>query len=395
MKKIFSLLLLSLFLFSCSKGYVIHGSVDGVPNGTRVILERQQQSLGFLVTIDSTTVQDGHFTFEGKAAEPALHQIAIDSIRGKSLVIVEKGEISIKINKQNVALNKVSGTYNNDELTAFGTKTAAIQKKVMDFQKANNDVMKEARAKKDTATIRRLFRENRALKNDINKELLALQEDYTNKHPKAFISLILVQSAMSYPDADIAKVKGRFDALDAPLKETVLGKNVEKKLEELKTVGVGRKAPDFSAPDTTGKNVALNESMGAVTIIDFWASWCPPCRKENPNMVALYKEFHDKGLNIIGVSLDKDATKWKEAIEKDGLVWTQVSNLKYWDDPIAQKYGIESIPATFVLNQYGVVVAKDLTGEALRKKVANLLEKKNKPAMPFPMGLKPADLQKK
>ena len=107
-------------------------------------------------------------------------------------------------------------------------------------------------------------------------------------------------------------------------------------------------------------------------------------------MVALYKEFHEKGLNIIGVSLDKDADKWKDAIAKDGLVWTQVSNLKYWDDPIAQKYGVESIPATFVLNQYGVVVAKDLSGDALRKKVASLLEKKSKQVMPFPMGVKPA-----
>ena len=394
MKKIFSLLSLSVLLISCSKGYVIRGTVDGVPNGTRVILERQQQSLGFLVAVDSAKVQDGHFTFEGKAAEPALYQIAIDSVRGKSLVIVEEGDISIKVNKENVALNKVSGTYNNDELTAFGSKTAAIQQKVMDFQKANNIVMKEARAKKDTATINRLFRENRALKNDINKELLALQEDYTDKHPKSFISVILIQSAMSYPDADIAKVRARFDNLDSSLKKTIVGKNVAKKLEELKSINIGRKAPDFSAPDTNGKNVALSESLGAVTIIDFWASWCPPCRKENPNMVALYKEFHDKGLNIIGVSLDKDAAKWKEAIAKDGLVWTQISNLKYWDDPIAQKYGVESIPATFVLNQYGVVVAKDLNGETLRQKVAKLLDKKKQPMMPFPMGGKALESKK-
>jgi thiol-disulfide isomerase/thioredoxin len=119
--------------------------------------------------------------------------------------------------------------------------------------------------------------------------------------------------------------------------------------------------------------VSLKASLGKVTIVDFWASWCGPCRAENPNMVALYKEFHSKGLNIIGVSLDKDAKKWKEAIAKDQLTWTQVSNLKFWDEPIAKQYQFESIPAPFVLDASGKVVAKNLTGAELRAKIAELL----------------------
>ena len=115
--------------------------------------------------------------------------------------------------------------------------------------------------------------------------------------------------------------------------------------------------------------------MGKLTIIDFWASWCAPCRQENPNVVALYKEFHDKGLNIIGVSLDRkgEATKWKEAIAKDGLTWTQISNLKFWDDPIAQKYNVKSIPATFLVDANGKIIATDLRGAELRAKVAAVL----------------------
>ena len=117
------------------------------------------------------------------------------------------------------------------------------------------------------------------------------------------------------------------------------------------------------------------ESLGKVTIVDFWASWCGPCRAENPNVVAIYKEFHSKGLNIIGVSLDKDAVKWKEAIAKDKLIWTQVSNLKFWDEPIAKQYNVESIPATFILDESGKVVAKDLRGEELKAKIIELLAK--------------------
>ena len=121
--------------------------------------------------------------------------------------------------------------------------------------------------------------------------------------------------------------------------------------------------------------VSLKESLGKVTIVDFWASWCGPCRAENPNVVALYNEFHSKGLNIVGVSLDKDAAKWKDAIAKDKLTWTHVSNLKFWDEPIAIQYEVQSIPATFILDASGKVVARDLRGEELRAKIASLLSK--------------------
>ncbi len=119
----------------------------------------------------------------------------------------------------------------------------------------------------------------------------------------------------------------------------------------------------------------MKESLGKITIVDFWASWCAPCRAEMPNVVAIYKEFHDKGLNIVGVSLDKDAAKWKEAIAKDKLTWTHVSHLKFWDEPIAAQYQVQSIPATFILDASGKVVAKDLKGDELRAKIKELLDK--------------------
>lgn len=391
MKKVLLLLMASAVLMSCSKGYVIDGTVTGVADGTKITLEKQQESLGYLVTIDTTTVKDGKFTFKGKKVdEPGLYQIAIDSIRTKSLIVLENEEITINIDKDNVLKNKVGGSYNNDQLTEYSANISKIQQKVMDFQKANEATMKEVRAKKDTAAAKKLFAEHRKIKDEVRDELMAFQKKYTDSHPKAFISLILIQTAMAYPNANIQEIKERYDNLDASLKKTNVGKNIEKKLEELKVVNVGRRAPDFTAPDVNGKPVSLKESIGRITIIDFWASWCPPCRKENPNMVALYKDFHDKGVNIIGVSLDKDADKWKEAIAKDGLAWTQVSNLKYWDDPIVAQYGVKAVPATYVLNQYGVVVAKDLSGEALRKKIVEMLEPKKAPMMNMPMPKPPA-----
>ena len=122
--------------------------------------------------------------------------------------------------------------------------------------------------------------------------------------------------------------------------------------------------------------VSLKESLGKVTIIDFWASWCSPCRQENPNVVAIYNEFHNKGLNIISISLDEDGAKWKEAIAQDKLTWTQVSNLKEMKDPIALQYGITQIPTTFLLDATGKVVAVDLRGDELKVKIKELLSLK-------------------
>lgn len=114
--------------------------------------------------------------------------------------------------------------------------------------------------------------------------------------------------------------------------------------------------------------------MGKITIIDFWASWCGPCRQENPNVVAVYNQYHSKGLNIIGVSLDTNPTRWKEAIAKDKLTWTQISNLQGWEDPIAKAYGVEGIPATFLLDENGIIIGKDLRGDQLKAKIASLLK---------------------
>lgn len=120
--------------------------------------------------------------------------------------------------------------------------------------------------------------------------------------------------------------------------------------------------------------ISLKESLGKVTLIDFWASWCAPCRQENPSVVALYAELHGKGLNIISVSLDNDADKWKAAISKDKLSWTQVSNLKEMQDPIALQYGVTQIPTTILVDSNGKVVARDLFGEDLKEKILELLE---------------------
>ena len=139
-------------------------------------------------------------------------------------------------------------------------------------------------------------------------------------------------------------------------------------------VAVGQKAPDFSATTPDGKTESLHKNLGKATVIDFWASWCGPCRQENPNVVALYNKYKAQGLKIIGVSLDKEKEPWLKAIADDKLDWLHVSNLKFWDDEIAKEYAVEAIPATFLLDANGTIVAKNLKGAELDAKVAELLK---------------------
>jgi len=137
-----------------------------------------------------------------------------------------------------------------------------------------------------------------------------------------------------------------------------------------------KKAPDFTANDTEGKPVHFSEKLKGYTLVDFWASWCGPCRRENPNIVAAYKEFHDKGFNIIAVSLDKKKENWIKGIQDDKLTWTHVSDLLFWNSAVAKLYGVRAIPANYLVDSKGTIIAKNLHGEELQSTLKSLLDKK-------------------
>ncbi len=390
MKKLILLLSATVFLISCSKNkYVISGTVKGIENGKTVIMETQDAAGMGLIAVDTVKIENGKFEITGKALEPAFHMLQVEGVNGKVPFILENGDITIEINKDSLNKSKISGTYNNDEFTAFNKDLEKIQKSLIDFQTKNTPLMNTAQQTKDTAVINKLMAEYNKIQQTVGETSKKKYTDYAETHPKSFITALIIQGMMGDPAVDIKKVEKLYASLDESLKTTKPGKAIELKIKESKmpSVGAGAVPPaqapvgdakwssDFSAPNPEGQLVSLKESLGKVTIVDFWASWCGPCRAENPNVVALYKEFHSKGLNIVGVSLDKDAAKWKEAIAKDKLSWVQVSHLKFWEEPIAIQYEVQSIPATFILDASGKVVAKDLRGEELRAKILELLSK--------------------
>ncbi len=359
-------------LASCKKegSYTIDGKVKGIEDGKQVFLERQDDSLG-VVQVDTAKIANEEFKFQGVAVEPGLYSVRFNDINGKAFFIVEEGDIKLEIDKDSLFKSKMSGTYNNDQFREFNGKGLVIQRKIVAFKRDNQTKMMEAGQAQDTVTMKRIQGEYQTLMDQMREQAVA----YIKEHPKAIVSALLVQSFFQEFEPDMKQIEELYNGLDPEVKKTKVGKKIAKTLKEMKVVDVGKKAPEFSAPNPEGQVVSLTQSLGKVTIIDFWASWCGPCRAENPNIVAIYNDFHDKGLNVISVSLDKPgaADKWKDAIAKDGMSWTQVSNLKEWEDPIAKMYSVTAIPKMFVLNEYGVVVAKDLRGDDLRKKIETLL----------------------
>ncbi|MFT3796116.1 redoxin domain-containing protein [Flavobacterium sp.] len=382
MKKVLLLVSAVAVLVSCNKAgdneYVITGTIKGIADGKLVILEGQD-SLGVMKPIDTAKVEKEKFTFKGSSKEPAMHLIGIEAL-GKVPLILENGDIEITVDKDSLQKSKVKGTYNNDELTSYVDADFKMYKK---FESDHKVQITQAQQKQDMIMLQELQKQYMEV-------ATAQNEKYIGGHPKSFIAALLIQRMFTIPDADLAKIKKYYEALDPEIKNTKPGKEIKKRLAEIEQAkaaqptaeatptgnAVGDQAPEFSAKTPDGKTMSLKQALGKVTIVDFWASWCGPCRKENPNVVALYNELHSKGLNIIGVSLDKDAKAWKEAIGADKLTWNHVSNLMYWNEPIAKTYGIEAVPATFILDANGKIVAKNLTGAALKAKVSELLAAK-------------------
>lgn len=362
MRNLFLVTLLILFVScqSTSGDYTINISAD-VEDDHQIFLVNFDESNKPNV-IDTLYVKDGLTSYSGVSKLPDYQSLWVDGIRGSVPVFVEPGEITVELYKDSIQASKVSGTKTNVAFKRYIDEINPLFKSFYDIQ----NEMRNAMVSRDSLGYKDLEEQLKEMETKFND----YQIDYTKSNPDSYISaMVLIQLVMNKAIENEAAYE-IYNGFSKTIKKTksavkiyelVAPKEAEETEEAAQDgeVNVGDKAPDFSAPNPNDIAVSLNTSLGKLTVLDFWASWCGPCRVDSPNLVKVYNTYKDKGLAIVGISLDQQKESWKKAIDNDKLDWTHVSYLKRWDDPIAAIYGVRSIPQLFLLDENGVVIAKE------------------------------------
>lgn len=337
--------------------YAIIGKVTGQDNGIIYLIHRQT---GWT---DSAFLDHGFFKFAGKADTAELCRISLNE-QVKSFFL-ENGKISMLIKKDSMRYALISGTKTQDEFSVFQNQTG---KYLADQMEAVDKAQEEAADGKN----QRLKDSLNTLANALDLEQKQLVMDFAKSHPSSVAGAFLIFSNFSY-NSRVGQLDSLYRQLDTTIQITYFGRQIQDMVTKMKMTAVGNPAPEFSANDADGNPVMLSSFKGGYVLLDFWASWCGPCRLENPGLVQAYNRYKKKGFDIFGVSLDDNKTDWQKAIKKDKLDWTQVSDLKGWEAGAVSLYGIKAIPMNYLIDPKGIIVAEGLRGEEIENKLSELL----------------------
>lgn len=357
MKKLIAVLLfIPVVAMAQQKGFVITGTITGLAENSKVSLVDMNKPTD---TLAKGKVTKGSFVLKGAIAEPNLHQLNFGSAGKKAALFIGNENITIKGNVENVQQFDVKGSPTNNDFAEFQKifnplfqKLSALNQQVYGKPNPGDSLMAVYKKAYDNAVS-------------------AIDKFIAEKKASPVAPFLLVVTRELDPDPIL--LEKRFNQLAPAVQQGFYGKIIQEGLADAKVGAVGSEAIEFTQTDTTGKPVSLNSFRGKYVLVDFWASWCKPCRMENPNVVTAYNKFKGKNFTVLGVSLDRAREPWVQAIKDDGLTWTQVSDLQFWNNEVARKYKIESIPQNYLIDPNGKIVGKNLRGADLESKLCELL----------------------
>jgi thiol-disulfide isomerase/thioredoxin len=321
-----------------------------------------------LKTLDSAVIHGEEFEFKGKADSSYMGVLTVDG-RPYAVLFVENGNIEIEIagdiNNQSIA----TGTKLNDLFKSYNENLEPIKAKI-------DELVKYARARSQERTDELDLEVNEKY-DALSQEILQTSINFLDKNPGTILSAFILLNSMSQ-GIDSELIQSHYDKLDEQVKNSAFGKFIQQAVERARITEIAVDEPfrdmTMQTPDDKEMSISDYAGKGKYVLLDFWASWCGPCRAENPKIVALYNEYKNKGFEIVGISLDDNKDAWLKGIKDDGITWPQMSDLKGWQSEATFKYRVQGIPYTVLLDKEGKVIATDLRGEALKDKIKSLIQ---------------------